>query len=169
MKLQRTFVFSSDGKDRLELEFLSRERDLVVYYRVYYNKDGVPDPDLCYGGVVSPPFSYSKPVKPFLGEDQVMGYAANILPLKVLGDPDSELDNRIPTIGTSPFSTMRIFFVNDMSPEPYRNVKEFIYELDEFVREIYPGYGVVYREGDPRDNDWHDALHQYVEKLKRES
>jgi len=53
-------------------------------------------------------------------------------------------------IGYNPFSTVDARFINEYSDPKFWNAKKFLIDVDAIMRERFPGYGMIYREGDPR-------------------
>ncbi len=53
-------------------------------------------------------------------------------------------------IGYNPFSTVDARFINEHSDPKFWNAKKFLIDVDTLVREKFPGYGMIYRDGDPR-------------------
>ncbi len=56
-------------------------------------------------------------------------------------------------IGDNVFSAVDIRLINDQSEEKYREAKDFLMAMDGIIRERFPGYGLVHREGDPEDRE----------------
>ena len=51
-------------------------------------------------------------------------------------------------IGPSAFDAIDVGLINEHSDPRYWKAKQFVIALDTLIREMFPGYGVMFREGD---------------------
>ena len=151
--LKMKMVFSRKGNF---VSYIFDSGKYVSIFNVILDKNGLPDPDLNTGGGAAP-----SGVSGFHSQG-VKAVNARIKPLQLLPGPDKEYD--ITRIGYGVMDNVPFFSVDGSSPLPYQEVKEHLLEVDAAVREMFPGYGVVYRDGDPRCLPDSDFAAAYREK-----